>query len=122
MTREEAKQLLPIIQAYVDGKTIQYRDKKEEEEDDWVSCNSPEFDLYNCQYRIEPERTYRPFKDEEECWEEMKEHEPFGWLKSTGDGEYFHFGRLSHGLDKEFYFNSFTFADGTPFGKLTEEE
>ena len=27
MTREEAKQLLPIIQAYADGKTIQYLDK-----------------------------------------------------------------------------------------------
>ena len=32
-------------------------------------------------YRIKPETKYRPFKDAEECFEEMKKHQPFGWIK-----------------------------------------
>lgn len=30
-------------------------------------------------YRIKPEPKYRPFKDAEECWQEMLKHEPFGY-------------------------------------------
>lgn len=31
----------------------------------------------NIEYRIKPER---PFKDAEECWNEMQKHQPFGGL------------------------------------------
>lgn len=27
------------------------------------------------------EPAYRPFKDKEECWNEMLKHQPFGWTK-----------------------------------------
>lgn len=38
MIREKVKVLLPIIQAFANGKTIQYRT-----EDGWKDINNPEF-------------------------------------------------------------------------------
>lgn len=29
------------------------------------------------------EPSYRPFKNQEECWNEMLKHEPFGWVKKN---------------------------------------
>lgn len=42
----------------------------------------------NIEYRIKPEPKYRPFKDAEECWNEMQKHQPFGWTKLIGTIEY----------------------------------
>ena len=77
MTREEAKHLLPIIQAYADGKNIQYLNKDyiwEEFDDNTFSGG--------VSYRIKPEPKYRPFKTTEECWNEMLKHQPFGWIRN----------------------------------------
>lgn len=50
MTRERAKQLLPIIQAYAEGKKIQFCDAA----NCWLVVDEPSFaDKYD--YRIEPE-------------------------------------------------------------------
>ena len=79
MTQEEAKKLLPIIQAYVEGKKIQVKLKTDSKEltENWVDVTNPDWDKARC-YRIKPELKYRPFKDVEECWEEMQKHSPFG--------------------------------------------
>ena len=82
MTREEAKELLPIIQAFADGKTIEiYNDK-------WNTMvfNDPHFDCAPSRYRIKPEPKYTPFKTQAECWNEMLKHQPFGWVKSKDKG------------------------------------
>lgn len=76
MAREQAKNLWPIIKAFAEGKEIECR-----VEDKWYKlleiCNET-----NPQdYRIKPE--YRPFKDAEECFEEMQKHKPYGWVKDT---------------------------------------
>lgn len=62
------------------------------------------------------EPTYRPFKDVEECWQEMLKHQPFGWLKKKKEPVCYN--SLSFIQDREFelLFNDHTFADGTPFG------
>lgn len=64
MTKEQAKQLLPLIQAYSEGKIIQiYEDGKK-----WTDLNSPNFDGVPEHYRIKPEPpkpTYRPWTSEE---------------------------------------------------------
>ena len=77
MTREEAKELLPIIKALAEGKMIQ---DKIEGLTDW--CDTDEINLeYNgikIKHRIKPEQTYRPFKSQEECVKEMMNHKPFG--------------------------------------------
>lgn len=60
MTRERAKELLPVIQAFAEGKEIQiylgYIKK-------WDTITDPLFD--NSTYRIKPEPKYRPWKPEE---------------------------------------------------------
>ena len=81
MNRKESKKLLPIIQAYAEGKTIQSRCIKGDKSL-WYDDEDPSFDD-DFEYRIKPESKYRPFRDAEECWAEMLKHEPFGWVKST---------------------------------------
>ena len=84
MTQEEAKALLPIIQAYSEGKTIEYLTTK----DKWVELKDPWFNYNANMYRIKLEPKYRPFKNADECFEEMKKHEPFGWIKRISNNEY----------------------------------
>ena len=77
---------------------------------------------------IDPQ--YRPFKNMEECIEEMKKHQPFGWVKRISNGSHtsilyidnwnYEFGVKIHD-DPTFYefksfINLYTFLDGTPFG------
>ena len=127
MTREEAKELLSIIQAYAEGKNIEYSYDGEQ----WESTDTPSWDC-NIMYRIKPEPKYRPFKTKEECWNEMLKHQPFGWLKEKENKkEMAHIGRIydTHGdvlitlsinegvnLSCSYFFCEYTFADGTPFG------
>ena len=129
MTREEAKNLLPIIQAFAEGKVIEIFD----DEIGWVKKENPKFNLNPDFYRIKPEPKYRPFKSQEECWNEMLKHQPFGWVKSKVKG-YFHLiGLVQWASELEdvmivfatseqlarssrSLFEDFIFADGTPFG------
>ena len=84
-------------------------------------------------YRIKPEPKYRPFKTQEECWNEMLEHQPFGWVKSKKSERHFSIGSVLWnndfndvfvtfafdgmlGRSSKSVFEDFTFDDGTPFG------
>lgn len=131
MTREEANKLLPIIQAYCEGKTIQSKSIT----DDiplWWNDNNPTFNVDDFDYRIKPEPKYRPFANAEECIEEMKKHVPFGWVKDKCSfypiemiGTNFSKGWIKcYGIwmTPEQVFNKVTFLDGTPFGINIEEE
>lgn len=129
MDRNQAKQLLPIIQAFAEGKEIECR-----VEDKWYKvleiCN--ETDPQD--YRIKPGPKYRPFKDAKECRSEMLKHQPFGWLISQNgevnsliifiDNEGIVIGDRNNGV---IGFVTATdlfkikFADGTPFGVKVEE-
>ena len=79
MTREEAKDLLPIIQAFAEGKVIQCKSSINNE---WRGFEEPVFNGLPDNYRIKPEPKYRPFKTQEECQQEMLKHQPFGWVKN----------------------------------------
>lgn len=72
--------------------------------------------------KVEPK--YRPFKDKEECWQEMQKHQPFGWIKAS-HGKFLIIGfknnMIAFGIndnwqDYNYIFKSYIFADGTPFG------
>lgn len=79
MTREQAKELLPIIQAFAEGKTIQVKGPDNRWYDyEGENCKL-KFDSRVQDYCIKPK--YRPFKNAEECWQEMQKHNPFGWIK-----------------------------------------
>lgn len=127
MNRQQAKELLPIIQAFAEGKTIEFRNKSFKE---WVEIDNPSFDPTITNYHIKPEPKYCPFKDKEECWNEMQRHHPFGWIKD-GVSMYniitirqydiiLHNGArfISHSFN--WLFECFTFADGASFGVKKE--
>lgn len=128
MIREEAKVLLPIIQAYAEGKEIEIFDKTAKM---WETAMLPHFDCDPNIYRIKPGVKYRPFKDAEECWTEMLKHQPFGWIKSKEDGsrslitliiseENIDINCIG-GFNSDKIMKRFTFADGAVFGILEEE-
>ena len=123
MKREEAKKLLPVMQAFAEGDVIQYRNVYNE----WIDVKTEEglcFTRPSSCYRIKPEPKYRPFKNQEECWEEMEDHYPFGWVKAP-NGELFCIDKVfdegvvyKHSTCRfeEYLEGNYTFADGTPFG------
>ena len=123
MTREEAKELLPIIQAFAAGKQIQ---DKIEGVTDWVDTGeiNLEYEGQKIKHRIKPEPKYRPFNDQEECWNEMLKHEPFGWVKEISSEMLYLINGISdmsivimENIDsfKE-AMNIYEFNDGAPFG------
>ena len=129
MTREEAKKLLPIIQAYAEGKKIEICDNRGWKD---LVVDSPNFDCKPSCYRIKPEPKYRPFKSQEECWEEMHNHPDFGWVKRINGGykqimaihiDIFNkhcadfAGQTGTAcFEFEYIYKKYTFTDGTPFG------
>ena len=142
MTREEAKELLPIIQAFAEGKDIQIRNITDDGWDD-INNDSMSFCAKAEAYRIKPESMYRPFKTQEECWNEMLKHQPFGWIYCKNDSCYYCIISVdedktelspdmyphSETTPKEYYLENsyvgfvtaledyeYTFADGIPFG------
>ena len=118
MTIEEAKELLPIIEAYSKGKTVQIKNK-----DKWADLVEATFAASPDKYRIKPEQHYRPFENQEECWQEMQKHQPFGWVKNEC-GNIFNIIAIfkeSIKLNESSHHYSdlckqFKFMDGTPFG------
>lgn len=131
MTIEQVKVLLPIIQAFAEGKKIQSRCITGETSL-WWDDNNPTFEDDNFEYRIKPEPKYRAFTNAQECIEEMKKHVPFGWLKDKYSfypiemiGTNFSKGGIKcYGIwnTPEQMFKDATFLDGTPFGVKIEED
>lgn len=149
MTKEEAKEFYPILQSYAEGKVIECRTKPSamkgaDTPNDWTEMKEIEF-WRNIEYRIKPESAYRPFDNAKECIEEMKKHEPFGWVKYADDELYDNIqfvnddtdddsnvvkGREAHNVrtvnggnrDFGYYFEFYTFLDGTPFGIKVEDK
>ena len=126
MNRNQAKALLPIIQAYAEGKAIESRCIKGDTSL-WYDDKDPSFDD-DFEYRIKQEPKFRPFKDAEECWQEMQKHQPFGWVKSTLFKDLDLVKRVTtlyveinrDIIDYKDALEKFTFADGTPFGVKLE--
>ena len=83
MTREETKERINVMQAYLDGKNVECYD---EESGEWNLIFNPSWSN-ELRYRIEPAVTYRPFASAQECIEEMKKHEPFGWINNKSRSE-----------------------------------
>ena len=131
MNRKEAAELSPFIKAFGEGKDIEMRSKNPHAQlNGWAKMD--EFIFGNFEYRIKPEPKYRPFKDAEECWQEMEKHKHFGWVKDKKDGHH----ALITAVDDDTcgmslngnaawslsgIMDLFTFADGVPFGVKEEK-
>ena len=77
---------------------------------------------------MEKNSKYRPFKNKEECWQEMQKHQPFAWVKEKHSDRYSlitEVNGLSIKVKEGCLFTDsvkyYTFADGTPFGVKMEE-
>lgn len=130
MTIEETKKAIEVMQAFVDGKKIEFRC---DDLSEWEEVIEPFWCFGKCDYRIKPEPRYRPFKSAEEVMEAIKEHGD--WLVfHDPKGDYYHhisavlperkdlgeplrvrFNGGTHRIDPEDY-TFYKFADGTPFG------
>lgn len=142
MTREEAKRRAELYSALAEGKTIQVQNPVTSK---WEYLDINKFDEFKeeLNYRIKPEPKFRPFESQEECWNEMLKHQPFGWIYSKNRSCYYCIISVeedrielspreqsrSETRLKEFYLKNYhcffeealelfklTFADGTPFG------
>ena len=136
MNRNQAKDFSPILQAFAEGKVIECRTKPStikgiDTPNKWTEIEDIVF-WNNTEYRIKPESKYRPFKDAEECWQEMQKHQPFGWVKCKEGcfnivyvNDYYAGLADSDGsailLASKNSYQDHTFADGTPFGIKLEE-
>lgn len=64
MNRKETAERIKIMQAFVDGKQIEFTDCMGR----WCEAKNPSWNWDSeRKYRIKPEPKYRPFKDAEEC-------------------------------------------------------
>ena len=142
MTREEAKRRAELYSALAEGKAIQVQNPATSKWE-YLDINKIGEFMEELNYRIKPEPKYRPFKTQEECWNEMLKHQPFGWIYSKNRSCYYCIISVeedrielppreqsrSEGPIKEFYLKNYhyffdealelfkiTFADGTPFG------
>ena len=128
MNRKQAKEMLPIIQAFAEGKGVETKTGS-----GWISIENMSFAGNPDSYRIKPEPKYRPFANAEECWEEMMKHQPFGVVKDKYFANYQTHRAftclITKGCDFGGYedetfescFKNLLFADGTPFGVKVEK-
>lgn len=133
MTREELINAMPIIKAFINGETVQYKGLDHEWKD--LGVNDLDLDDFvESAWRTKPEPKYRPFKDAKECRNEMQKHQPIGWITSQDgevksliiliDNEGLVIGDRNNGVMGFFTATDLfkiKFADGTPFGVKEEE-
>ena len=136
-SRKETAEHIKVLQAFVDGKTIEER-RISFDHTEWVDNNNPEWRWDKFDYRIKPESKYRPFRTTQECLSEMLKHQPFGWLKPvnkcTNNSITINISSISYDNKYPIQFTndynaySFlhlykecTFMDGTPCGIVEED-
>lgn len=113
---------IAVMQAYADGKKVECKIKTNEK--GWRTINAYElFNFEKYDYRIKEEPKYRPFKGANECWHEMLQHAPFGWVVQKSNGirrQVIAVGECFVAFTHEYAYkdavNDYTFTDGTPFG------
>ena len=127
MTREEAKRRAELYSALAGGKTIQILNM----EGNWIDVEVKKLNYIpeTLKFRIKPEPKYRPFKTQEECWQEMHQHPDFGWVLAKDSKIMYHICVVGFGyvlIDSmspifSEAFAEYKFTDGTPFG-IKEEQ
>jgi len=136
MKRKNVIRNMGIISAFARGMTIQYKTLTgvwcDLTEAEGLPMGTLEEEPDN--FRIKPKTTYRPYRNLKECFHDLKNHEPLGYVrhKQTGDleliigalddeHEYLKLS-MSHISQLNTVFERYTYFDGSPFGVNTEEE
>ena len=101
MTREQTIEAIRVMQAYVDGKEVEFKWMSK----DWNSTDKPEWNWSAYDYRIKPTATLRPWTADEVplgAWMRSK-HNPqdrmlIHWVNSQADRELW-LGKNEHSTD-----------------------
>lgn len=118
MTREEAKNMLPIIKAWAEGREVLRNDGS-----GWVLLAGDDIrlDVPAEHYRVVPR--FRPFKDNKECMKALREHGPLidrrtgaTCLVSVLLDNYFYVNGEEEKITYDKGFNRFVLKDGEQFG------
>lgn len=122
MDKERAKQLLPLLQAFAEGKTIQFLSSNGE----WVDIEEAKFNFEIYRYRIKSEPKYVPYSNKKELLKDSIKHG--GYVKYKLDNTFYiietiydivvevHCKRNVHYIR---LFEDYTWADdNSPCGKL----
>ena len=121
MNREYWKRLLPIIQAFADGKEIEI----ETSINKWIIKKDPNFGCDALTYRIKPEPKIVPFTFEDDLVGKVVigKSQLFKEIKSiiNGQGENNVKVSGSDWMTYEDLLNTCTFLDGSPCGKVINE-
>lgn len=120
MTKEQAKKNAEVMMAFAEGRKIEILC----DDGQWAEIEEPDFDFIDFKYRIKKEPSYRPFINTIECFNEMKKHEPFGWLYEISSHNYILVSEIGtegvYAPNGLYNFNKakceLYFTDGTPFG------
>lgn len=119
MTTAEMKE---VIEAFENGKTIEYLSKALNEE--WTVTDKPCWDFYRNEYRVKPEPIYKPYDSVKEIGRDK-------WFVKSSTNIAFRIEAIcceynTIKVDGLWYtlpefVKVFTYEDGTPCGKLVEE-
>lgn len=122
MTKEKAINNAEVMVSFAEGKKIEVLC----DDGEWGETDCPSFDWLHENFRVKKEPSYRPFIDAEECFNEIKKHEPLGWVCFISDkvSKYYQVTSIEDvNVRLEDYETSFEeslkylrFADGEPFG------
>lgn len=133
--KEMARYAISVMQAFQDGKDVEFRLKESKEI--WVPNDNPTWDWSRYDYRVATAPNFVPFDNCQECLDAMVFHGISGWLKSKDcesiemitymddNGMVVGAGSLSN-ADRyrtyDFYFKNYVFMDGHPFGKEVKND
>lgn len=127
---------IEVMQAYANGEQIQFKVYGGVK---WFDANPPKWNWTDCDYRIKPEKKYRPYKSTEEMVEDFDARfgtnrpantMPFIWVK----GRFTKAAHLIHVFGDTYVyignnvlmisdlFTRYTYLDGSPCGKLVSEK
>lgn len=128
------KEKVEVMQAYAEGKKIQYKlSRSSQQWDDWTLPRDPSWNWDELDFRIKPEHTYRPYKDTEEMIADFKKRFnvkvpqyalPMIWVEHKTTNRQSLISMLNiqkvilFGLlwDMERLFDECTYLDGSPCG------
>jgi hypothetical protein len=109
------------MQAYVNGKTIQYRPRTANSEWTDVVDNEPSWCWDKCNYRVKPTVNYRPYSSEVECMHDILTNHFNSWMKVKGENKYFLLNDIGPETNFDLMFRNCEYIDGSPFGiKITK--
>ena len=126
---------IQVMQAYQEGKQIEFKYKNVLNHPEWRICNfEPYWDWLTCDYRVKPELSYEPYSGARLVLEDMIKHhfecihkssgkhykvsiEGVGYVRLIGEDD-------SYAIKPsyEIFLEGFTWLDGSACGVLTNRQ